>query len=121
MGMPTGELVQWTGPSITKRQQLFKTYVDAIEGCGTFVFTGDRLGNIVILNERLDKVHQLSLSTFKEQIKSMDIGLNAFSYDQQSQRLIIGTRGNEVYEFSCNIASKTFTFKDTITLGHFAP
>jgi hypothetical protein len=48
-------------------------------------------------------------------MRSMDMGLNAFDYDAVTNRLIVGTRGNEIYELQCNVAGKKVSFVDVIT------
>lgn len=49
----------------------------------------------------------------------MDVGLNAFYYEDN--RLIIGTRGNEVYEYTFNPENGSKKFDHIITQGHYAP
>lgn len=49
----------------------------------------------------------------------MDVGINAFYYEDN--RLIIGTRGNEIYEYQFNPDNGSKKFDHVITQGHYAP
>jgi hypothetical protein len=65
MGMPTGEVIEWSGPSQTKRQSLFKTCVDAVEALENYIFCGDRTGNVTVTNEQLQPQFSFSINQFQ--------------------------------------------------------
>lgn len=49
----------------------------------------------------------------------MDVGINAFCFEEAW--LIIGTRGNEVFEYNFSIENGQKKFEYVITQGHYAP
>lgn len=67
-GTPTGDLIVWNGPSISKgesKQGFFKTHLDAIHCSDSLVFCGDRVGNVKILTSNFQAVHSFALNDFK--------------------------------------------------------
>lgn len=93
--------------------------MDAIHTSHEYAFVGDWAGNIIVFNDQIQRLHTFSLITEKETLNSMDVGLNAFYYEDN--RLIIGTRGNEVYEYTFNPENGSKKFDHIITQGHYAP
>lgn len=102
-GNISGDLIVWIGTSIAKKSKkaMFTKPIDAIFTTTDFAFVGDRNGNVIILNDQLQRLHGFNITAEKEILQSMDIGINSFFYEEG--RLIIGTRGNEVYEYSFSI------------------
>lgn len=115
-GTLKGEVLIWNGTSVSKCiKGKHEGPVDAIEVTKDYIFTGGRQGNIVILDEKFNEVKTLSISHFD----SVCPGINAFAYD--GLRLIIGTRGSEVFEVNFNISSSDISVKNVITAGHYSP
>jgi len=115
-GTLKGEILVWNGTSVTKCiKAKHDGPVDAIHIYEDRIFTGGRQGNIVILDGKFNVEHSVSTKN----LGGADPGVNAFAYD--GSRLIIGTRGSEVYELNFSITSDDISIRNEITAGHFAP
>ena len=115
-GTLKGEILVWNSTSITKCVKgKHEGPVDAIYVYKDYIFTGGRQGNIVILDNKFNVVHTVST----KKLGGADPGVNAFAYD--GDRLIVGTRGSEVYELNFSMTSNDVSIKNEITAGHFAP
>jgi microtubule-associated protein-like 6 len=115
-GTLKGEVLVWNGTSVTKCVKgQHEGPVDAIHVYKDLIFTGGRQGNIAILDEKFNVIHKVSTS----KLGGADPGVNAFAYD--GSRLVIGTRGSEVYELNFSITSSDISIQNEITAGHFAP
>lgn len=115
-GTLKGEVLLWNGPSVTKCiKGKHQGPVDAIEVYEDYIFTGGRQGNIVILDSKFTVTKELSITGFD----SICPGVNAFSYD--GKRLIVGTRGSEVFDCTFSIDTGKIKVNNVITAGHYSP
>lgn len=115
-GTLKGEVLIWNGNSVSKCiKGEHKGPVDAIHISGDYIFTGGREGNVVILDAKYNVMHSFTIA----KLGGADPGVNAFFYD--GKRLVVGTRGSEVYELNFSMTSKDVSIKNEVTAGHFAP
>lgn len=115
-GTIKGEVLIWSGNSVTKCiAGKHEGPVDAIEVHGDLIFTGGRNGNIAILDSKFSVIQTLDIKNFNSEC----YGINAFAYD--GKRLIIGTRGSEVFEVDFSPRSTDIKVSNVITAGHYSP
>ena len=115
-GTLKGEVLIWNGTTISKGiKGKHDGPVDAINVWNDYIFTGGRQGNIVVLDSKFNVHNTWDISKFD----SICPGINAFAYD--GRRLIVGTRGSEVYEINFNLDSSDIKVKNVVTAGHYSP
>lgn len=115
-GTLKGEVLIWNGTTVTKCiSGKHEGPVDAIEVHKDYIFTGGRNGNIAILDEKYNVVNTISIT----KLPSVCPGINAFAYD--GSKLIIGTRGSEIYEVDFKMTSPDIKLVHEITAGHYSP
>ena len=115
-GTLKGEVLIWNSTSISKIiSDKHEGPVDAIEVHKDFIFTGGRNGNIVVLDAKFNIINTVRIDNFG----SICTGINAFAFD--GSKLIIGTRGSEIYETDFSMSAKELRVSNVITAGHYSP
>lgn len=115
-GTLKGEILIWNGTSVSKCiKGKHEGPVDAIEIYEDLIFTGGRQGNIVILDSKFNITQSLNISTFD----TICPGINAFAYD--GKRLIVGTRGSEVFYCEFDLKTAKIKVNKVVTAGHYSP
>ena len=71
-----------------------------------------------MLNQNLQETHKFSIQEIQG-VESVMPGINAFHLEDD--RLIIGTRGSEIFEFQFDVRSGEVDYKNVITHGHYHP
>ena len=119
-GTIKGDLIIWCGnkPTKSSKPKLFPKALDTIQTTDQGVLLGDRSGLVIMLNESLQETHKFTLTEI-EGVISVHPGINAIHLEDQ--RLIIGTRGSEIFEFQFDVRSGEIDYKDVVTHGHFHP
>lgn len=94
-GTSKGKLLIWTGRKVSKAVQLSKESGQMWSLCSTksYLIVGDSTGTVYFLDSKYEQKRKIVVNTqFNPQIRSLD-------YLEDSDMLLVGTRGAEIYEY----------------------
>ena len=109
-----GKLAIWSGRNYSKSISLNseKKAAWCIHSNSTHLITGDDLGNIIFWNSSLKQDYHIKMSSFTD---SAAVGIRSFCWNEETQRLLVGTRGAEIFEIDPENTADTKCFMH----GHY--